>query len=249
MGSDFEDREKLDSEWVTLVALRELLGLALQSGASQSTYQQALTLGATLVPKILGADSLLRQNLESATAREYRQKAEAKSRLSANEFTPVSLLEADIAEFKELVRTSRNQQQTDQLKTRLTHLERALIEVDPKRHSEQQLIIRDVYNVERDIPSLGTGQGYRDFQLPDDNILRLRLFHPDNPEQISGADVIYERHVPKSRRVSVVGVQYKIWEDKSLYLSDERMQRQLARMKSFFCDAELCEAGDYDHCY
>jgi len=96
---------------------------------------------------------------------------------------------------------------------------------------------------------LQLGQGYHDFQLPDSNILRLRLVHPDRAEQITGADIIYERHVPRQQRVSIVGVQYKIWDDKSLYLSDERMQRQLARMKEFFCDAKLCQAGSEDHTF
>lgn len=112
--------------------------------------------------------------------------------------------------------------------------------MNPIPHSENQLIFRDAYNVERNLPSIATGQGYRDFRLPEDSVLRVRVLHPDKPENISGADIVYERHMPDEEKASIVAVQYKIWEDKRLYLSDPRMKEQLKRLQGFICENDLC---------
>ncbi len=88
------------------------------------------------------------------------------------------------------------------------------MELDIKPHTEHNLIFRDAYNVDRKLPELTKGHAHKDFQLPDDKVLRLRVLHPDRPEHITGADIIYERHDLKSNKVSFISVQYKIWEDK-----------------------------------
>lgn len=248
--SNDDDRSRLDSEWVTANAVRELISLATQGDSSKSTYNRALELGAAICPDILGEDvSVIRRFRESDTAREYRQKAQAKSLKEEAEITPVDLLKADIEEYSGLLATARNQQRTDRLKRRLDDLKRALVEIDPERHSENQLIFRDAYNVSRDIPELKTGKAHRDFRLPDDDVLRIRVFHPDNPERITGADLVYEKHDPEKETVNLAAIQYKIWEDKTLYLNDDRMNRQLDRMRNFFCGKDLCVAGQSDHTF
>ncbi len=87
------------------------------------------------------------------------------------------------------------------------------------------------------------GQGHKDFTLPDGNELRIRVLHPERPEHISGADMIYERHNVRCKTAQIVAVQYKIWDDRWMYLSDERMTRQLAKMETFSCKGGLCSAG------
>jgi len=242
------NRERLDSEWTTLNAVRELIRLATHGDSAKSTYDQALALGAEICPEILGDDvSLIKRAKESDVAREFRQMAQAKTRKEGKEVTALALLKEEIDEYKSLLQTARNQQKTDQIRRRLLGLERALAEIDPSTHTENQLIFRDAYLADREIPEFALGKSYRDFDLSDGNILRLRVFHPDRPEHISGADVIYERHNRKDDRVSLVAVQYKIWENKSLPLGDQRLQKQLARLKAFLCDRQMCTAGPFDH--
>lgn len=128
----------------------------------------------------------------------------------------------------------------DQLNKKRKRLVSAERELNPTAHTEHQLIFRDVYNIDRALPVLESGHGYRDFELPDQNILRIRVLHPDKPEHVSGADIIYERHSPDKDQASIVAVQYKIWKGKSLLLS-ERTQKQLDRLNKFICERKLCE--------
>lgn len=236
---------RLNSEWVTLNAVRELIRLATRGDHSKASYEYALELGAEICPELLGKEvSLIQRNRESNFTREYRQRAEAQTRKDGKEVSAISLLEAAISEDRELLDTAKGKQQTDLLRKRLKMLEQSREELLSARHSENQLIFRDAYNIERQVPSPRTGLGYRDFVLPDENIMRLRVLHPDRPEHLSGADLIYEKHNTKNQTASLVAVQYKIWEDKRLSLNDGRMLKQFERLREFTCERNLCVSDD-----
>lgn len=240
--------DKLNAEWAALSAVRELMRLATRD--QQATYDQALELGAVLVPELLDEDvSLIKQARESDTAREYRQLAKAQSLADDIEIDPLTLIRQDIDKYRKASQTKGNDAGTDRIRRRLKLIESAEVELDPTKHSENQLIFRDAYNVDRGLPTVNIGQGHKDLELPDGNVLRVRVLHPERPEHISGADMIYERHQIAAKRASIVAVQYKIWDDKVMYLSDERMQKQLTKMKQFACDTGLCSAGADDHDY
>jgi hypothetical protein len=239
-------QQRLDSEWLAASALRELIHLATEGDGSKATYPQAMALGEKVLPGLLGPDSLLKRGQESDVAAEYRQRARAKAMISGKDVSPIELLSADIAEYEALVQSVRNEQRVTELKRRLTRMQRALRELDTTRHNETELIFRDARHVTRKLPEIGSGQGHHDFALSNRNVLRIRVFHPDQQEHISGADVLYERHNSQARTANIVAVQYKIWEDKLLYLNDARMQRQLTRMKAFFCDTGVCQATSKD---
>ena len=98
-------------------------------------------------------------------------------------------------------------------------------------------------------PELSKGHAYRDFELPDGNYLRLRVLHPDRPEHITGADIIYERHNKATEKVSIVVVQYKIWDEKKLYISDHRMSSQIGKMREFTCKKNICTQKEGDNTY
>lgn len=207
---DGEGGSRLDSEWVTVNAVRELIRLATRGDRSKATYKHALELGAEICPEILGDDvSVLKRAKESQITREYRQLAEAQSRKADEEVTALALVKADITKLSELLESSRGKQQTNLLMQRLKLLKIAQSELDPVSHSENQLIFRDAYNVNRNLPTLDIGQGSRDFELPDENVLRIRVLHPDRPEHLTGADMIYERHATSIDEVSVIALQYK----------------------------------------
>jgi hypothetical protein len=249
-----EGLTRLDAEWAFVSALRELIKIASKGDASKSSYDKALELGGSLYPELLGPEtSLLRRERESDTAKEYRQRAML---LSIKEHGPVSpsrLIHTDIDDMNTLLAIAKHSEgkksRVDQLNKKLQRLISAERELNPTAHTENQLIFRDVYNVDRALPSLGVGQGYRDFQLPEDKILRIRVLHPDKPEHVSGADIIYERHSPKDERASIVAVQYKIWKRKRLRLSEPRTQSQLDRLTAFICENKLCQNVTSDRAY
>ncbi|EHA7336974.1 hypothetical protein JMI06_004521, partial [Salmonella enterica] len=219
--------ERINQEWIALNAIRGMVKIASKGSMSKSTYDNALDLGGVLYPELLGPEnSLLRRERESDTTKEYRQKAELRSIRNDSPITALELVLTDIEDYESLISIAKinkdDKQKTDQLKRRLAQLVKAKSELEIRSHSENQLIFRDAYNAERNLPELSRGHAYKDFELPDGNNLRLRVLHPDRPEHITGADIIYERHNKKSGKISVVVVQYKIWEEKKLYISDPR---------------------------
>ncbi|WP_321879816.1 hypothetical protein [Paraburkholderia bannensis] len=235
-------------------ALRELTKIAARGDISKSTYANALELGGELYPELLGPDvSVLRREREGDIAKEYRQKARLKSIKSGFDISPSNLIGQDIDDIKDLLEVAKREKsertKVDQLKRRLKTLIDAEREINPVAHSENQLIFRDALAVNREIPALGSGKAYRDFRLPDDSVLRVRVLHPDKPEHITGADIIYERHSRYEEGASIVAIQYKIWEDKTMYLSDERMANQLTRLKNFTCDRTICSQSQGGNTY
>lgn len=240
-----QNASRINSEWVTLSAIRGVAKIAVKGDLGKATYDNALKLGGELYPALLGPDaSILRRERESDTAKEYRQRASLKTIRQGSEIGPLSLIRIDIDELKDLLEVAKqkrnNRAKADQLKRRLKILLAAEEELNPIPHTENQLIFRDALAVQRAVPALHSGQGYRDFELPDSNILRVRVLHPDKPEHITGADIIYERHSPSEEKASIVAVQYKIWEEKVMYLTDERMLKQLERLQKFTCDKDIC---------
>lgn len=228
---------RLNTEWSVLIALREVVGIALK-GEVQPTYSQVLALAQKLFPQLFNPkESLLIRQRESDITREYRQQAEAEAELQKKPITPLELVEADIQKFENLVNT---RVETDKLRVRLSKLHLARQELKQTEYSEQQLILRDALRTDREYPISGTGKDYREFQLARDRVLRIRVLHPDQPEHLMGADVIYENYWDERRVVRMAAIQYKVWEDKILY-SDERMEKQLERLECTFCKSDLCK--------
>lgn len=240
-----ERSSRIDAEWVALNAFRGLIGVATGGDDTKSTYNNALDLGAALYPELLGPEAgILRRERESHTTAEYRQKARLLSVREKREIAPLDLVRADIKEHKELLKLAgnveQNKRRVDALKRRLNALITAHRELNPLSHTENQLIFRDAYSASRDFPVLQSGRGHRDFELPEGKILRVRVLHPDKPEHVTGADIVYERHDLAKQAASIVAVQYKIWEKKALYLSDPRTKEQLKKLASFTCKSGVC---------
>lgn len=246
--------ERINQEWIALNAIRGMIKIASKGSMSQSTYDNALDLGGAIYPELLGPEnSLLRRKRESDTTKEYRQKAELKSIKYGKDITALELVLEDIDEYESLIsineKNKQDKQKTDQIKRRLGQLQKAKSELKIKSHSENQLIFRDAYSIERDFPELSKGHAYRDFELPDGNYLRLRVLHPDIPEYITGADIIYERHNKKTGKINIVVVQYKIWDDKKLYISDRRTKSQINKMRTFTCGNDICMHKEGENTY
>jgi len=236
------DHDRLDAEWATLIAIRELLGVALK-GKATPTYEQALEFGKTVSPSLFDSEDTVLGSNEREIVKEYRQRAEAKSSISGRTITPLELLHEEIEEFKAMVRTPGDR---DLIEKRLRALDNITTLFQPQAHTENQLILRDVFSAERRLldPPIRADR-YHDFRLDKDRGLRIRLLHPDKPEQSTGADLIYENYWDKKRVIRISFVQYKVWDGSTLYSSSSRnLASQLAKLKRVLCDDGFCEKAE-----
>ena len=239
------DQSRIDAEWVTLNAFRGFIQIASKGDMSKATYDNALEFGGELYPELLGRDaSILRRSRESDMAKEYRQRARIRSIKEGIEISPLAMLETDAQEIKELLdiasSSEKGREKVDQLKRKYKLLLSVRDELNLKSHSENELIFRDVHQVDRGLDEVSPEKSGRVFQLNDEKLLRIRIFHPEQIEYITGADIVYEKHIPNQSKASIIAVQYKIWEDKKLYMSDQRMHKQLRRLRGFICDNSIC---------
>lgn len=246
-----ENNNRLNQEWVTLNAVRYMVKLASKGSMSKSTYDNTLEFAGDLYPgSPWSGKQPSKRERESDTTKEYRQRAELESLREETEVSALELVLKDIAEYESLLDVAKANQKTA---NGLTSLNVGLAsqirqkELEPKAHSENQLIFRDAYNVERNLPEPLKGHAHKDFRLTDGKILRVRVLHPDRPEHITGADIIYERHNDRTGCISIVAVQYKIWENRKMYLSDDRMNGQIDKMREFLCNKGICQSNSDEY--
>lgn len=239
-SGDFNE-DRLDIEWITLNAVREMLGIALR-GRPNPTYEQALAFGAVLSPQLFGPDSsLISQAQEPPIVTEYRQRAELESNAQGIAVNPLDILDKEISYYSDLTKSRGDK---DRVQARLQKLMTARVYFIPKSYTENQLILRDVFKADRNIPLPPfDADTYREYQLQNDRVIRIRLLHPDPPEHSIGADLIYETYWEKKHLARLSAVQYKIWNGKTLYLSQSKnLEQQLDKLKSVFCDNGFCKA-------
>ncbi len=230
------NRQRLDAEWTTISALRELIGIARKG--NRPTYRETIILAESLIPELFDRESsLLPRQKESSEARRYRQMAEADSEIQDKLVTALDLVDNDIEKFEERVEKRPGY---NLLQNEIGKLHRIRQELQQREHYEQQIILRDAYKANRHFPISGEGRDYREFQLPNDRALRIRVLHPDPPEHSTGADVIYETYWDKKRRVRLAAIQYKVWKNRTLYKSSN-LAKQLDKMRRVFCKNHLCE--------
>lgn len=250
-----ETYNRLDLEWEILNAIRDLIKIATQGDDSKATYSHALDLGAAICPKILGSDvSILRQDRESNLTKEYRQRAAITSIRDKKEITALFLINEEINEYESLIKVakeSRDKTEVDKLQKRLNTLHVSKKEIELDKNSENQLIFRDALKVDRKIPMLFEGKESRTFKLSGKNCLTIHVLHPEIPEHITGADLVYERFDSITKTVVIAFVQYKIWEGKKLYItnnkSNERMLGQIEKMREFLCMRGACRNEDINN--
>jgi hypothetical protein len=242
-----EYQARLEAEWTTLYAIRSTLGIA-WSGSAVPTYADAQWLGEKLWPQVLAPEnSLLHRDRESDEARLYRQKAAARTSRQPNKepVTAVELVKEDIRELEQLIEGARNVR-TNSLETRLRHLYDVQNELLPQRYSESQLI-QNIPNTYQPLPVTNRGRDTIEIELPRERILRVRLLHPNRPEMVTGADVLYEHYDDRVGQARLLVIQFKMWDGKALYWS-KRLGQQLSKLQRRFCGEGLCKkAPDEAH--
>jgi len=244
-----EYNKQLNIEFLGISALREVVQIATH-GDMRATYKEVIKLGKELYPELYNSDkSILVKENESDTVREYRQRASAESTLKDTIILPTDLIEEEIDKLHSYIRISQqkgNNSETDKLKLKLNQLEKASEELSETKNTENDLLLRDIYDVERKDPlPMVHGKKFRDFSISSNKTLRIRLLHPDKPEHISGADIIYEKHNIKKLTMRVAAIQYKLWDKKQLY-QEPRMSSQLNKLHELFCLKNMCKCSEGD---
>ncbi len=241
LSDDSEDfaSNRLQNEWATLSAIREMLGIATK-GAVQPTYEQSLAVGKVIAPKIFASNkTIIGKTPENQLVQEYRQKAARLSQIENRKIHPTKIVDKEIEELDPLLMTGG---EDNLLRKRRRTLESVKQLLTDKKYTENQLIIRDLFKAERNLPFPPIeGDTYRDFQVSEDRGLRIRMLHPDPSEHLMGADLIYENYWDKKQLMRLALVQYKIWDGQVLYTSQAyNLEDQLTKLKNIFCDNQYC---------
>lgn len=232
--------ERLENmQGLTVLALHDIARTASETGASL-TYTDILNIADELSPNFFGRLNLLARTKESELTIEYRQRANMESAETGRIVTPATLVKTDIQKWRRYLDQPEVEDRNSVIR-RLERLEKVLNELEYKPYTETKLINRDM-SVGEDLPISSKGDGYLDIALPNRRILRLKLFHPDPPENTTGTDILYEHHNIQQKEARLIAIQYKVWKKKTLYTSQSpNIEEQLEKLRKLFCYNCLCD--------
>lgn len=243
--------ERLDAEWLGLNGLRDALGLSLR-GRRPPSYQDVLSFAKEVAPELYSPEhSLLQRFADEDVFRRWRQEAEALSEKEKSPVTPAEALGREISRLEDLIALQENkgqQHETDRLRAEVNKLRALRHRLSEEAYSEHQILARDVYRVERNLPGSGDGKDYVQFRLGGARTLRIRMLHCERLEALTGADLIYESYHLDEGNVRLAIVQYKVSGSDVLSL-DSRSLRQVERMEALACQQGLCQRGETDRHY
>lgn len=240
---------KKDLAFQMTVAMRDTINLAKKKGY-KATYENTFNFFYDFSPELYeGIIAQLPQRNLHEEAKVFIAKAELQSIQENRQITPIDLVQANIDELKELQKHSTKEEQSKILKTKIGNLESLKKSLKPRKLSENRILIRDTSKADRKdfgATFISEDDFYVDYKLTDSKYLRIRLLHPDQPEHITGADLIYEQHDEKENKMRILFLQYKIWDDGVLYFSKGNLDAQISKMKKCLCDNKHCEGPVFE---
>ncbi len=231
-------RDKLDVEWMTTSALRD--GMVTAHGKPEDiTYRQAFALGRQVAPEMfLSVDRILDNPKEPIEVQEIRQRAIAQSTLERKTITPLEYIDEEIRKIRLQIEVGEN---LNLLENVLTRYERIRQQLQSKEYRETPLIFGDAIQSGRGLPQSGEGQGYKDYQLNKERMLRVRVTHMERAEDKVGCDLIYENLNDIKKTVRLAIIQYKMWERYDhVFHWNPRDEKQYARLTGATCKSRLC---------
>jgi hypothetical protein len=246
---DFDDsdpyQQQLDTEWIRVVVIRELLSLASRE-MDPPSYERIISICKSNFPDLFNRDQtiLFSRKREDPDILEYQQKAVALSRTEEKNISPFEVLEREIKQHEDLLGAN---PEADRIQIELDRRYQIRFKLKKEGYTEQQALLREVFKVDRNLPISGDGKDYREFELPHDRVLRLRLFHPDTPEHSTGTDLVYEHYSDQEKLVRIAALQFKIWNGRTFSLSGKKLERfndQLTKLHCTFCEGKLCKIFD-----
>lgn len=235
---------ELNNTWNLLNVIRDVFGIA--KGGNKPTHAEAIQKAQTLAPKVFHDNlELIQEHKEPEIVKQYRQRA-----MAQNE-DPKKLLKEEINRLKSAI--SRTSGPSDALHRQRRRLERASTFFSMERllFLEEDQVLRHDFHIPHDGAELKSAYGiHRDFAINGNKILRVRMAHPTKVERLLGSDLIYEVFDRKTEKMRFIHLQYKVWDEDTLYWSQAKnLAGQLNKMKSNFCDQQYCygEFKDYDN--
>jgi hypothetical protein len=244
-NSFFSDEEhsiqdRRDVAFQTTNAIREAVSIARNS--QTPTYEETFDLIHDLSPEIYDqVVKLLTAKNESEEVKLFKEKADAHS-TEDRKVTAVELINAELSEIEGLLE---KRPSAKHLKKRKFELLGAREYFSERKLSEHKILNHDFYLAEQDgffKKELYKNESYKDYEISNGNILRIRLLHPDHAETILGADMIYEQFDLKKEKVRFVHLQYKAWEFGELYFSQGNILDQLQKMETHLCKSGYCHS-------
>lgn len=247
---DNSDREKsgensigrLQAEWLTLNAVREVVGI----GQKQTpTYLDALGVGIDIAPELFLEIPFFLAEREGTWVRLYKQKARSMSEMLGKEVSPLDAIDREIEEYEDLLRSPERTREINELYRHLNRLRITREQLAEANYSETMCILRDArdYYDSKGLDIIDMGKTYRDYHVSRDRALRVRILHPDKPEHVLGADVVYESHWPAKKMARIVMIQYKMWNGRVLYSSQSNnLINQLDNLTGSLCSRGYCKA-------
>jgi len=233
-----DDRRDIAFQLVN--ALREVVSISRKLNQPIS-YEQTIDLVQDLNPEMYESITVLldRKN-ESDWVKYYKELADAQS-TPEKEINPVDLIEKDLKDLDSLALNKGNKRF---LKKRIRDYQSAIEYFQPRKISEHKILNRDTYLADRKDLKLKNKiyerEEFIDYKLDSNNVLRLRLLHPDNAENIIGADLIYEHLDTKSGQIRFLHMQYKTWNNKTLNFKAGSLNAQIDKMSKNLCQAGYC---------
>ncbi len=244
-NTSIPEEERRDVAFQTVNAIRESVTLARNSTLS-ITYEFAFGIIYDLNPKLYESIvTLLTSKNENELVRYYKDEAEAES-TDEQKVEPVDLIEKELNRVEELL--SKKNGKFTYLNKKKFNLVGAKEYFTPRNQSEHKTLNHDFYlrsRYEYFGEPLYENDSYKDFKINKDKVLRLRLLHPDREETILGVDLIYEHFDMRTNRVRFAHMQYKAWNNKTLYISQAKnLNPQLEKMKKNLCSSGLCKGPE-----
>lgn len=237
---EYNEDERRNNAFQAVNAVREAVSLAKRAN-QPVTYEQTLDLIEDLSPKLYAeVTTLLARKNESDVVKFFKEKAENKSTDKVI-IDPIDLINEELKELEEIIEKDKSKRF---LNKRIIDLKNALTYFQPRKISEHKILNRDFYLADR--PSFKFSETiykddeFVDYKLEDNKVLRLRLLHPDKPEHIIGADLIYEQFNLKTNLARFLVLQYKTWNSNNLNLSSGNIAKQFEKLDKNLCKAGFC---------
>jgi hypothetical protein len=238
--TSFPEDERRNTSFQMVLALRELLTIAKDS-YQEEPYKRAVKLLSEVDPQLFSQISpLLRKKNENDIVKQYQDEAEIKQEKGEN-VTAEELIQTEISRLKNLL----TQKKKTSIERRVVSLKAALEYLQPEYLPEDKSIHRDYNSLgerhEFFLKPLYKKSKYADYKLPNNNLLRVRICHPDNDETITGADLIYEKFDIAESKVRFFQIQYKSFDsNEGIYLNNTRNTSQINKINNNLCKGGYC---------
>jgi len=246
-GKSTDKRKDISFQIVS--AFRELVNIAKKDNIS-TTYEQAFDLLYDVDPKLY---ALVIEDLPLQNQNEIAKLAIAKAQVLEVE-NPEKLAlagiqsEIDLNEIL-LQKKSSDTKANDRIKKRQYALIAAKKSFEERKLTEHRILERDFSKVDRtDFGAQFIEQDvYKvDYKLENHSYLRIRLLHPERMEAVTGADLIYEQQDLDSRKIRVMFLQYKVWDESGkMYFKQGSLETQLRKMSTILCEKGFCDPPEH----